>query len=72
MSDSFYSYIANHLISYFNNKNIKKGDKFLINFNNKSDVEGLYNALENKGHYDEYKDDEMINPFKFFYLKFNW
>ena len=70
MSDSFYSYIANHLISYFNNKNIKKGDKFLINFNNKSDVEGLYNALENKGHYDEYKDDEMINPFKFFYLKF--
>ncbi|GAB6252002.1 hypothetical protein BCSAG_33200 [Bacillus cereus] len=49
MLNTFYEYMSNQIIKYFQEKPIKSGDKFNVQFENLSDVKELILALEESG-----------------------
>ncbi|HDR7537283.1 DNA phosphorothioation-dependent restriction protein DptH [Bacillus toyonensis] len=49
MSNTFYEYISNQIIEYFQGKPINPGDKFNVQFENLNDVEQLISELEECG-----------------------
>ncbi len=46
MSNQFYSYLSNRILQYFNNSNLKNGDKYYIRFENDDQVDFLYQELK--------------------------
>lgn len=63
MSDQFYKYISNKLISFFVNEDIKMGDKYFIEFDEDKQVNLLYNNLRSES----YKNKLTIGSFEFSY-----
>lgn len=49
MLDQFYSYLSKKIIGYFNNRELKNGDKFNIQFEKEEDVRSLYESIKNEG-----------------------
>ena len=71
MSNRFYNYLSENLISFFNKNSLKPGDRFLINFDNKTEVKNFYNALKSESTGDfEYKYNENYDSYKTFYISF--
>ena len=71
MSNRFYNYLSENLISFFNKNSLNPGDRFLINFDNKTEVKEFYNALksESTGVF-EYKYSENYESYITFYISF--
>lgn len=55
MSKEFYKYLAKRTVEYFISEIISSGNKYILKFDNKNDVEAYYNAL------DEVLDEEYDN-----------
>lgn len=55
MSKEFYDYLAQKVVSFFNNLEIKSGDRFDIQFEKESEVLELYNAIERYSAYDTFR-----------------
>ena len=71
MSNRFYNYLSESLISFFNKNLINPGDRFLINFDNGAEVREFFNALKLKSSCDfEYKYNENYDSYKTFYISF--
>lgn len=63
MLSTFYEYLAEQIINYFSEYNIKSGEKYNIQFENDNHVSTLINTLnklaEQKGIYEEFNWDEV-------------
>lgn len=46
MSKEFYKYLAKRTVDYFQSQSIKSGDKYILKFDNESEVESFYKALD--------------------------
>ena len=49
MSNQFYDYLSNKLLSYFNENNLLNGEKFFISFDEDEQVTSFYNSLKSVG-----------------------
>ena len=47
MSNKFYNYLSNKLKDFFKNNEIRRGDKFFIQFDEEYRVDDFYNTLKN-------------------------
>lgn len=56
MLNQFYNYIANELVSYWRQENIKKGDRFFLRLDEKEEVLQLVEAL---------KQSNLTQPFRY-------
>lgn len=72
MSNRFYSYLSDKIISYFKNNNPHPGDKFYAQFETDDQVKTLYDEL-NKNIISEaflYEDTERSQRYESYQLKF--
>lgn len=72
MSNRFYSYLSDKIISYFKNNNPHPGDKFYVQFETDNQVRTLYDEL-NKNIISEaflYEDTERSQRYESYQLKF--
>ena len=67
MSDQFYNYLTDKIITYFRNNPLRSGDKFFIQFEEECEVENLFVALKNNNLCSEfiYKDAERNEIYEF-------
>lgn len=71
MSNQFYDYLSDKLISFFNENSLNPGDRFFINLDNIEQVENFYAALNKKATDTfEYRHDDDFGIFKTFMIKF--
>ncbi|MEJ8553008.1 DNA phosphorothioation-dependent restriction protein DptH [Tepidibacter sp. Z1-5] len=54
MLDQFYSYLSKKIVEYFNNRELKSGDKFNIQFEKEEEVKSLYDSLKNENSSEEF------------------
>ena len=72
MSKQFYSYLTDKLISFLNSDNIKSGDRFYIQLDEKDQVEEFYNVLRDSelAEIFSYKHDKG-SEYESFYMDIN-
>ena len=73
MSNLFYSYLSDKIITFFRNNPLRPGDKFYVQFENDKQVELLYRELQNNliAHVFTYNDLERNEEYKTYELEFN-
>lgn len=54
MLDQFYNYLSKKILEYFNNRKLKNGDKFNIQFEKEEEVKSLYDALREESNNEEF------------------
>ena len=72
MLNQFYSYLAERIITFFENNPLTPGAKFNIQFENEEEVRELYNALQENSYKDnfDYRDENGIIQYKSYLLRF--
>lgn len=71
MSNQFYDYLSKKLVSYFNENPLNPGDKYFINFNDKSHVINFYDSLKSFSSGDfEYTYGDEFGSYKTFTILF--
>lgn len=73
MSDQFYSYLAEKIISFFRINPLTPGSKYNIQFEKEKEVRELYEKLKDNTYYKEYeyKDPNGVVKYKAYQLDFN-
>jgi len=73
MSNLFYSYLSEKIITFFRNNPLRPGDKFFVQFESESQVELLYKELQNNtiSRPFTYRDDDRNETYKTYELQFN-
>lgn len=72
MSNQFYDYLADKLINFFKHHSLNEGDRFLINFDTKNQVNNFCNVLKREKDGDfNFRYNNSYDEFNTFFLTFN-
>ncbi|MFI3210930.1 MAG: DNA phosphorothioation-dependent restriction protein DptH [Peptostreptococcaceae bacterium] len=71
MLDQFYSYLSKNIVTYFENRKIKSGDKFNIQFEKEDEVLGMYDAIKRENKIKEFVYNSHSATYKTYSIDIN-